>query len=419
MPRTVRLDVGDLGSVEKTPSGGLRIPASIARTGVLRYRDLAGREWGELVPPDVLFDTESMAGLRGAPVTDLHPKTDTGLVTPETWKELAKGHAGDDVRRNGDLLDVSVLVQDAGEVHLVEAGERSEVSAGYECEVEPEQGDWNGEHYDVVQRLRRYNHLALGPPGFARAGAQASLRMDGAAVQVRLDRKGVTMKTIKIGGRIFRFDEGDLPGIEAAIAALEGQIASLGPQNEAASQQLDALKDMLGTSLAKVQELEKRLATGGKGPDAATPGTDNTAPAAITEDSVPCAVKDAIAEKRLALWDRAAALGVKREDCRGKTERQVYELAIRQRLPAVKQDSLTASNADVVRGMFEALAQSPAPRNDALAATARAAAGVSEDGRPLGTGDATRSDGAELDADAAERRMRERTQKMSHRPIGQ
>jgi hypothetical protein len=39
--------------------------------------------------------------------------------------------------------------------------------------------------YDRVQRRIRYNHAALGPPGWGRAGADVSLRLDAAVEVVR------------------------------------------------------------------------------------------------------------------------------------------------------------------------------------------------------------------------------------------
>ena len=43
---------GPIEKPQRTPQGGLSVPANLTRAGVLRYRDTDGREWGELRHPD-------------------------------------------------------------------------------------------------------------------------------------------------------------------------------------------------------------------------------------------------------------------------------------------------------------------------------------------------------------------------------
>jgi hypothetical protein len=378
MERVRRLDFGSLGGAERTPQGGLRAPATVARTGVLRYSD-GTREWGELVPPETLFEPESLATLRGAPLTDLHPPVP---VTSENYRALQVGHVSDDVRAAGELLDTTVLVQDALEVQRVEARERVELSCGYDCELEATPGTWNGEPYDAVQRRRRYNHVALGPAGWARAGSVASLRLDGAAVQVPTAKEAAPaagvqrMKVIKVRGKAFRTDaEAEMAGLEQEISALEAEIAALGPQNEQAAAKIEALEAKLTEHLAKIQALEAQLAARAAQAPAAPAKPDGEpaeAPKPVTEDMVPEPVKDSLVEKRIALIDAAVALGVPRADCRGRTARQIRELALTVRAPSFRRDG--RSDAEITAA-FETLAPPPAARNDALAAAAVAAQG--------------------------------------------
>ena len=88
MTRVTRIDVGSLDKFERTPSGGLRIPAVLTRVGVLTYRTPDGDTVRELRPPEEVLDAASVASLEDAPVTDLHPPD---LVKPETWKAYALG----------------------------------------------------------------------------------------------------------------------------------------------------------------------------------------------------------------------------------------------------------------------------------------------------------------------------------------
>lgn len=172
-----------LDAIQRTPQGGLRIAANLTREGVLTYSDGKGATWKEYRPEDEVFAADSLSSLRAAPVTDLHPQK---LVTADSWRTDAVGHVCDDVARDGQFVTATVIVQDAAEVVRIDAGERKEVSCGYECDVDKTPGTTpTGERYDAVQRNIRYNHVALGPVGWGRAGPEVSLRMDGAAIEVQ------------------------------------------------------------------------------------------------------------------------------------------------------------------------------------------------------------------------------------------
>lgn len=185
MARATRQDFIRFDGVEPSPGGALRIPAAVTRVGVLEYEDAEGNRWGELRPRDEVFSDESLATLRGAPLTDLHPSQ---LVTADTWKRVAIGHVGDDVRGEGDYVMASVIVQDAAAVARVQSGARREVSCGYECDLDETPGVFEGVPYKRVQRKIQYNHLGIGPEGWGRAGSDVSLRMDGADVAARTTR---------------------------------------------------------------------------------------------------------------------------------------------------------------------------------------------------------------------------------------
>ena len=152
--------------------------AAVARTGVLEYSD-GDRTWREYRPAEEVFAEDSVATLRGAVVTDDHPEK---LVTPENFKAVTCGNAEGAPRRDGSLVVVDLMVQDAALCELVKAGSRKEVSCGYTCEVEHSPGVTpEGEKYDAIQRRIRHNHIALLPPGEGRSGPEVSLRLDGAA----------------------------------------------------------------------------------------------------------------------------------------------------------------------------------------------------------------------------------------------
>lgn len=187
-PLTVRRwDVGTLGDLERTPQGGFRIPALPTRVGVFPYMLPDGTIRRELRPAEEVFAPDSLATLAHAPVTDLHPEKE-GIripVTPDNYKELSVGHVAEDVRPNVDHVAATLVIQDQGMIQKIEQGVRRECSAGYNCVLDPTSGVTDqGEVYDAIQRQIRYNHVALGPRDWGRAGSTVALRLDsGDAIQ--------------------------------------------------------------------------------------------------------------------------------------------------------------------------------------------------------------------------------------------
>lgn len=373
MARVHRTDfAGPARGIVKTPQGGVRVEAAVTRTGVLRYRDDTGREWGEYRPPEEVFAPASLATLRAAPVTDLHP---TKLVRADSWSELAKGHADGEPRRDGHLVVTDLVVQAAPLVALVESGDRREVSSGYECDVDPTPGvSPEGERYDAVQRAIRYNHIALGPVGWGRAGAEVSLRMDGAAVEVPRVGTGehAVKRTIKIKGREYRLD-GDTPEenkkmLDEAQAAVEEVEKKDGPDTDA---KLEGLQTALTDALSQLAMARAEIAA----------AKATAAPPAAEEPSEE--VLDAALAQREALRADAATVLGKDYDFKGKKPAEIKAAVISKLIPSVKLDGLSA---DAVDGMFRgAVAGAQAhTRNDALgaanaAANARTDAGEDDD----------------------------------------
>lgn len=187
----LRYDSAPLGTVTRLPSGALRVPARLTRTGVFTYRNPDGTPRREYRPPEAVFAPASLEALRGATVTDLHPKHSRGVdrVDAENWRDLAIGHVGDDVRQAGEYVEASIVIADARAIQRIEARERTEVSVGYQVDLERTPGTTpSGEAYDAIQRNIRPNHVAIVPRG--RAGRDVSLRLD-ADDNERLDAPAV------------------------------------------------------------------------------------------------------------------------------------------------------------------------------------------------------------------------------------
>jgi hypothetical protein len=232
-----RYDASALGEFERTPQGGFRIPAFPTKVGVFVYMLPDGTSRREYRPPEEVLAADSLATLAHAPVTDLHPEKE-GVripVTPENYRELAVGHVGEDVRPESDHIHVacSVLVQDAGMMLKIEARDRCELSSGYSCVLDPTPGVTDqGEIYDAIQRRIRYNHVALGPRDWGRAGSTVALRLDsGDAIQQA--QKDAPVKEI-IDGKEYTI------GTPEWQAAIQAQRAKLTAERDQAMGRADA-----------------------------------------------------------------------------------------------------------------------------------------------------------------------------------
>jgi hypothetical protein len=175
MGEVQRLDFGRFSKVTRTPQGGMRVPANLTRIGVFTYTRADGTKVRELRHPDEVFAEDSLDTLRSAPVTDLHPDR---AVSPSNWRKLSVGHVGEDVKRDDKFVSAPLMIQDAEAITAVERGDRKELSCGYSCRLDETPGEYAGERYDAIQRSIRYNHVALGPAGWGRAGNEVALRLD-------------------------------------------------------------------------------------------------------------------------------------------------------------------------------------------------------------------------------------------------
>lgn len=168
----VRFDRAPISKSEKLPDGRLRVWATFSRVGPLRYVDSEGQQRVEYVTAEELFKTDSLETAGLAPVTLGHPKD--GMVTPDNWQKYSVGASGSTIKANPEngVVDVVFVVGAREALDRVDAGEITEVSAGYTAVVEQRA---DGKFY---QTDRKYNHLALVERG--RAGPDVKLHLDAA-----------------------------------------------------------------------------------------------------------------------------------------------------------------------------------------------------------------------------------------------
>lgn len=168
----------DVGTVEKytDQNGALRLKGRAARTGILVYRMADGSERREYVPPETLFNADSMDVMTGIPLTLNHPAAG---VSPDNYNEVVAG-AVVATDAQGDYLGVDVTVNARDAIDAVKSG-TSQLSCGYFVTTMDMDGQIDGERYDAIQIARKYNHLAV--VDYGRAGPECSLNLD-YAIQV-------------------------------------------------------------------------------------------------------------------------------------------------------------------------------------------------------------------------------------------
>ena len=358
MSRVVRTDLsaGARPAVTRLGSGAIRLDAAVTRVGVLTYSD-GETTWGELKLPEEVFSPDSLATLPGVPVTEGHPAE---LVTPNTWSEVARGHVADAVRpeRSTGLVVAPVVVSDADTIAAVERGDLVEVSAGYTCDLEPSEGTFDGVPYRAIQRGIRFNHIALGPQGWGRAGADVRLRLNGAAVEVSPPSQEAPMPKDKpLEKPMMDAPPEGAPAPAPAspeamrLAALEAALADAMRQNAELRAQLEALKPAS-------PEVEVEL-----------------------EDSLPPAVQDSIAAKRIKLLAGVRSVCGDETRTDGVSSADLRRAVVVKAFPSVKLDGLdtraVAALADAAldaastssRTLALASAHPGAPRADSLSDT--------------------------------------------------
>ena len=165
--------------VRKTDVGFLAGTAPVAKVGIMSYRQADGTVLRQFVPPETLFNKDSMDSLKMKPMTDTHPPERKVSVSNASFRQI--GFTGETVVQADTRLEVSMTITDAEAIAEIEKG-RQEFSPGYEVEVAFRPGQFNGENYDAVQVSRRYNHLAV--VDGARGGSDLRLQMDGAETAI-------------------------------------------------------------------------------------------------------------------------------------------------------------------------------------------------------------------------------------------
>lgn len=229
------------GTALRQSDGALIADVRIARTGVQYYlgsevdkdNEFGFRDKAVVAvyrPGSEVFSDETMKSAAHRPVTNDHPKTETGLLDATTWKKFAVGNTADEVKGEGIYIRVPLIVSDADTIRDIQGGKR-EVSAGYTSELFFEDGQTeDGIHYDAVQRNIRFNHVAIVSRG--RAGKTVRIGDEAALGEVpyndgvddeRKDTMNHPLKTVTVDGIPVEVTDAGA----AVIATLQARIQSM------------------------------------------------------------------------------------------------------------------------------------------------------------------------------------------------
>jgi hypothetical protein len=164
-------------------SGQMIAPATIARTGIMQYRaGECGAAFADRDPNSIvkimteaadLFDAESLASYRSAPITIEHPSVD---VDVENSKELMKGHLEGMPFADADGVHLAgtIVLNDGEAIDLVETGV-SQLSSGHTCTLVLSDGT---DEWDAKKTKIRANHIAIVRRGRAATASIADAALD-------------------------------------------------------------------------------------------------------------------------------------------------------------------------------------------------------------------------------------------------
>lgn len=139
----------------------------ISKVGIYPY---LGSQISDKLIPDKLYNVlrpaeevgseESLKSLQLLPIVDEHAMLggEDGMVNPE--QKGIHGVIGENVYLKDDTIYADLKIFSEALKEEIENGKK-ELSLGYFCDYDPTPGEYNGKHYDAVQRNLRGNHLAL------------------------------------------------------------------------------------------------------------------------------------------------------------------------------------------------------------------------------------------------------------------
>lgn len=306
MTQVQRYDYSDFKAT-KTDEGFLVDSPIVARIGIQEYMRADGTIRRELRLPEEVFNADSLASMRGKPITVDHPGS--GKVTSKDAHRVTVGTILAEGKQDGDNVRTDITIHSPDAI-----GDRRELSLGYTAILDETPGEWNGQHYDAIQRTIRVNHLSVVKRG--RAGV-ARLNMDSQEVIIsdesndfinQQEQQTMSMVKIKLDSGL-EYDAA--PEVSAELNKLRADAQGVAEQLKAIPK-LEAERDTLK---AKCDAMPEELAK----------------------------AKDAGKAEALARIQLETIAGKFKVDCKDKTDRQIKEAVIL----SVRKDAVLADKSEV------------------------------------------------------------------------
>lgn len=250
------------GQVRKTTRGYLVTTARVARTGIQQYtgKEL-GREDMKTVrvyrPPEEVFHADSLRSFAHQPVTIGHPDE---MVDAKNWRKFAVGDLGGEVVREGDFIQVPLVLMDDAAIKAVEGGMK-QLSVGYTANLKWESGTTPaGEVYDAIQTDIRANHLAV--VAEARGGPKLKIG-DGESKMKTILVDGLSVETTDAGAQAIEKLQRDAKTASdkatADLVAKDAEIASLKTKIGTQDGEIAVLKKQVTDSAMTPQKLDEAV----------------------------------------------------------------------------------------------------------------------------------------------------------------
>ena len=183
-----RFDTAPINKVAVDPQTGFLHASNvpIARVGVFPYLHADGTWTNEAKLPEEILSDSTVESANNKPVTNDHPVDDGKniLVDKSNCHQYAKGFTADNAHVEGNTLKVGLTIMDPKLINAVQNG-KQELSIGFQTDVEPISGEYNGVKYDSVQRNIQINHVAV----VDRAREGHNIRITGDSAEMVVDDK--------------------------------------------------------------------------------------------------------------------------------------------------------------------------------------------------------------------------------------
>ncbi|MBY0297756.1 MAG: DUF2213 domain-containing protein [Methylobacterium sp.] len=227
----------EIANAREMRNGSLVVQAKAARGG--NVQDYAGAELGRPDMPivrvyrdaDEVFRAESLRTFGHKPVTLDHP---SAPVTTRTWRQVARGHVGEEVVRDGEFVRIPMLVADQDAIDAVKAGKR-ELSVGYACDLDFTPGTTpDGRPYDARQTNIVVDHVAIvdrgraGPDcriGDQRPAEANTMRALSDQQQQQRDTRPMNTRTVLVDGHSVEMNDAAAIAV-AGLQAKNGQLVA-------------------------------------------------------------------------------------------------------------------------------------------------------------------------------------------------